>query len=44
MFVDYRKAFDSVRHAKIWEGLNKQGVPKEVINVLKSVYKNAEPT
>ena len=31
VFIDYRKAFDSVKRAKIWEGMKNQGIPNKVI-------------
>lgn len=42
LFVDYRKAFDSIKHVKIWEGLKKQGIPMKIIRVLKNVYEKAK--
>ena len=42
MFVDYKKAFDSVKHEKIWESLSNQGVPGKLVRIIKNVYKEAK--
>ena len=42
MFVDYRNAFDSIKHKRIWEGLTKQGVPRKILRILKEMYGKAK--
>jgi len=36
--LDFRKAFDSISHAKLWEALQVQGVPCSYINLLRKLY------
>jgi hypothetical protein len=43
-FIDYRKAFDSVTHSKLWGILRKMGVSGTVVNLLKNLYKGQEAT
>ena len=33
--VDYEKAFDSIKHAPVFEALEKHGVPSKIINIIK---------
>lgn len=37
-FVDFKKAFDSVRHTTLWEVLTRMGVDNTVVGLLKSLY------
>ena len=37
-FVDYRKAFDSIQHNKMWYKLMKYGINGKLFNVIKSMY------
>lgn len=39
-FVDYEKAFGSIKHKTIFEALEKQGVRQKCLNILKQAYKN----
>ena len=39
-FVDYEKAFDSIKHASVFEALRKHGVPNKIINTIKDTYEN----
>lgn len=39
-FIDLEKAFDKVKRTKIWESLQNKKVNKELINAIKSTYKN----
>ena len=39
-FIDYSKAFDSVDHNKLWNVMQKMGVPKHLINLLHNLYVN----
>lgn len=41
MFIDYKKAFDSVYHSTVWKALHQQGVEQEVLKVLKHLYYNS---
>lgn len=38
-FVDYRRAFDSVSHAILWQELFKTGISVRLIQVLQDYYK-----
>nr|XP_037870351.1 uncharacterized protein LOC119629240 [Bombyx mori] len=38
--IDYNKAFDSLKHQKIWEALALQGVHNKYIRLLKNIYEN----
>jgi len=42
IFVDFRKAFDSIKHVKIWEALKNQGVGGKVIRILRRMYGKAK--
>ena len=37
-FVDFKKAFDTVRRDRLWEVLNRQGVTNKMTNMLKAIY------
>ncbi|CAF4930089.1 unnamed protein product [Pieris macdunnoughi] len=39
-FIDYTKAFDSIKHEVIWESLENQGVSGAYINIIKQIYAN----
>jgi hypothetical protein len=41
-FIDYKKAFDSVKHKKLWTVLKEMGVDSQVVKVLKSLYDNQQ--
>ena len=41
-FIDYKKAFDSVRHTDLWAVLRKMGVNGSVVNILKNLYSGQE--
>lgn len=40
-FVDYSKAFDSLKHAHIWDALHSQGVDQKYIRIIKNIYKES---
>lgn len=40
-FVDYEKAFDSVKREYIWEALNRLGIPRKITNLIKNSYNGA---
>ena len=42
VFVDFEKAFDSVNHDILWKSLAHNGVAPKLLNLLKSLYANAE--
>lgn len=42
IFVDLKKAFDSVPLNKLWEALEDQGIQSVYINAIKKLYENAE--
>jgi len=37
-FIDYKKAFDSVKHGKLWKILKEMGMNKQVVETLKILY------
>jgi hypothetical protein len=37
-FIDYRKAFDSIDHNKLWYKLLKYGINGKISNIIKSMY------
>ena len=39
LFVDLRKAYDSVPRQALWKVLEKYGVPVKMLNVIKSFHK-----
>lgn len=42
IFVDFKKAFDSILHLLLWENLYKNGVSSKVIRVIKDLYMKAK--
>nr|pir hypothetical protein Y105C5A.f - Caenorhabditis elegans [Caenorhabditis elegans] len=40
VFIDFKKAFDSVEHQAIWKSLDEQGADGAYIDLLKECYKN----
>ena len=38
LFVDFRKAFDSMKHEKLWDALERKGICGNFLNVWKSSY------
>jgi len=38
LFVDFEKAFDSIRRDKMWEILKEYGVPASIINIITNLY------
>lgn len=41
-FIDYKKAFDSVNHARLWTVMNKLGIPKHLVMIIKELYMEQE--
>ena len=41
-FVDYRKAFDSIQHALLWDKLLKMNVGGKVLNIIQDMYKKTK--
>lgn len=41
VFVDFTKAFDSLKHSFLWEVLKDYGVPDKIIRVTKALYRDA---
>ncbi|CAG7714161.1 unnamed protein product [Allacma fusca] len=41
LFVDFKRAFDSVRQEILWEKMNNLGISAKIINILRSLYDNA---
>ncbi|CAG4915287.1 unnamed protein product [Colias eurytheme] len=40
-FVDYSKAFDSLKHFHIWDALHSQGVQRKYIRIIRNIYKES---
>jgi hypothetical protein len=40
-FIDFSKAFDSVKWETIWKILKFYGVPEKIINAIKCLYENS---
>lgn len=40
-FVDYNKAFDSLKHNYIWDALENKGVESKYIRIIKQIYVNS---
>jgi len=43
-FIDYKKAFDSVRHSMLWSVLRRMGVNGTVVSLLERLYSGQEAT
>lgn len=41
-FIDYKKAFDSIKWDKLWTILAEMGVPKHIIILIKNLYQNSK--
>ena len=37
-FVDFEKAFDSVKREAMWKELKRYGVPKQIVDLIKETY------
>ena len=42
VFIDYIKPFDNVRLSKLWNITGRRDVPKQLVEVIRSMYKNTE--
>lgn len=40
LFVDFKRAFDSVPHNRLWEKLNQLGLSSKILNLLVNFYSN----
>lgn len=40
VFVDFLKAFDSLKRKFMWKALARYGIPEKIINLIKSFYEN----
>jgi len=38
IFVDFERAFDSLKHSLIWQTLTERGVPTKLVNIIKELY------
>lgn len=41
-FIDYAKAFDSLRHELVWQSLKEQGIQNAYINIIKNIYSESK--
>ena len=39
IFIDFKKAFDSIRHDKLWDALERKGIKGKFLDTIKSMYK-----
>ena len=44
IFVDFRKAFDSVSHTKLFEMLRRLGMAEDLVRIIENLYSNAHGT
>lgn len=42
LFVDFRKAYDSIFRDKLWEKMQRFGIPKKIINLVKVTLKSSK--
>ena len=42
LFVDFEKAFDSMRRESLWKALRRRGVPEKIITMIKASYSGAK--
>lgn len=42
IFVDFKKAFDSILHVLLWENLYKNGISSKLIRLIKNLYDKAK--
>ena len=43
-FVDYKKAFDSICHKRLWDVLNRMGISKQTVTAIKNLYEHQKAT
>ena len=36
-----KKAFDKIRHDKLYEAMSRMGIPENIVNIVKATYENA---
>ncbi|CAH1276986.1 Hypp9448 [Branchiostoma lanceolatum] len=41
-FIDYKKAFDSVRHKTLWKVMERMGVSNYIVNSLRQLYRHQQ--
>lgn len=41
IFVDFKKAFDSVNQAKLWQKLYEIGISGKIVRIIKNLYAKA---
>jgi Reverse transcriptase (RNA-dependent DNA polymerase). len=41
LFVDFRKAYDSIVKGEVWKEMNCQNIPKKLINLIKACMTTA---
>lgn len=42
VFIDYVKAFDNVLRGKLWSIMDRRGIPKHLIEVIRNMYKDTQ--
>ena len=43
-FIDYSKAFDSVKHHHLFQTMERMGFPKHLISLIEALYENQKAT
>ncbi|KAL0829286.1 hypothetical protein ABMA28_004096 [Loxostege sticticalis] len=41
-FIDYAKAFDSLKHESVWQSLREQGIQNSYVNIIKNIYSESK--
>ncbi|KAL0849608.1 hypothetical protein ABMA28_013867 [Loxostege sticticalis] len=41
-FIDYAKAFDSLKHESVWRSLREQGIQNSYVNIIKNIYSESK--
>ena len=41
IFIDFSRAFDTLHHEAIWTALQCKGIPEEMIDIIRGLYRNA---
>jgi hypothetical protein len=41
IFVDFERAFDSIKHTTIWQTLAERRLPTKLVNIIKELYNNS---
>ena len=42
LFVDFERAFDTIKQNSVWSCLKRRGVPQKIVDLIKSLYRDAD--